>query len=161
MGLKTTLENRIRLKYPGSRRRDAPIDYSDQNVKINRPLYINSSPVVDHIVEQGTKGIWTYRKWESGIAECWGNYVGTGINAVENNYSGYYYSKSIDIPLPNDFISVDDYQVNGGSSDRINFARTFGAYLNSGLVSFVICGHQPEATSVSVSVHLSVKGRWK
>lgn len=26
----------------------------------------------DHIIEQGTNGIWTYRKWNSGIAECWG-----------------------------------------------------------------------------------------
>lgn len=26
----------------------------------------------DYIVEQGTDGIWTYRKWASGIAECWG-----------------------------------------------------------------------------------------
>ena len=25
----------------------------------------------DYIVEQGTSGIWTYRKWNSGIAECW------------------------------------------------------------------------------------------
>ena len=29
-------------------------------------------PVADYIVEQGTSGIWTYRKWNSGIAECWG-----------------------------------------------------------------------------------------
>lgn len=27
---------------------------------------------VDHVVEQGTSGIWTYRKWASGLAECWG-----------------------------------------------------------------------------------------
>ena len=26
----------------------------------------------DYIVAQGTSGIWTYRKWNSGIAECWG-----------------------------------------------------------------------------------------
>ena len=26
----------------------------------------------DYVVEQGTGGIWTYRKWDSGIAECWG-----------------------------------------------------------------------------------------
>ena len=26
----------------------------------------------DYVVEQGTNGIWTYRKWASGIAECWG-----------------------------------------------------------------------------------------
>lgn len=30
------------------------------------------TPPNDYIVEQGTSGIWTYRKWNSGIAECWG-----------------------------------------------------------------------------------------
>ena len=25
----------------------------------------------DYIVEQGVSGIWTYRKWASGVAECW------------------------------------------------------------------------------------------
>lgn len=30
-------------------------------------------PVADVVVEVGTSGIWTYRKWSSGIAECWGN----------------------------------------------------------------------------------------
>lgn len=29
--------------------------------------------VDDYIVEQGTEGRWTYRKWASGVAECWGN----------------------------------------------------------------------------------------
>ena len=32
---------------------------------------------VDYIVEEGTSGIWTYRKWKSGIAECWGKHVTT------------------------------------------------------------------------------------
>lgn len=27
---------------------------------------------VDYIVEQGTSGIWTYEKWNSGKAVCWG-----------------------------------------------------------------------------------------
>lgn len=27
----------------------------------------------DYIVDQGTSGVWGYRKWESGIAECWFN----------------------------------------------------------------------------------------
>ena len=33
--------------------------------------------VVDYIVDQGTNGIWIYRKWNSGIAECWGEYTFT------------------------------------------------------------------------------------
>lgn len=32
---------------------------------------------VDLIVEQGTSGIWTYRKWSSGISECWGSVTTT------------------------------------------------------------------------------------
>lgn len=31
-------------------------------------------PEVDYIVESGTNGIWTYQKWKSGVAKCWGNY---------------------------------------------------------------------------------------
>lgn len=33
----------------------------------------------DYIVEQGTSGIWTYRKWNSGIAECWGRISISGL----------------------------------------------------------------------------------
>lgn len=33
---------------------------------------------VDWIVEEGTDGIWTYRKWNSGIAECWGTDTRSG-----------------------------------------------------------------------------------
>lgn len=31
-------------------------------------------PAADYVVEQGTSGNWTYRKWNSGIAECWGTH---------------------------------------------------------------------------------------
>lgn len=37
---------------------------------------INEVGSGDYIVEQGTSGIWTYRKWKSGIAECWGKDAG-------------------------------------------------------------------------------------
>lgn len=33
-----------------------------------------SKVAADYIVEQGTSGGWTYRKWNSGIAECWGTH---------------------------------------------------------------------------------------
>ena len=33
-------------------------------------------PMVDFVVEQGTSGIWTYRKWNSGIGEYWGKEQG-------------------------------------------------------------------------------------
>ena len=35
---------------------------------------------VDYIVEQGTSGIWTYRKWNSGVCELWGKWEETLSN---------------------------------------------------------------------------------
>lgn len=34
-------------------------------------LYIGTC-VADRVIEEGTSGIWSYRKWYSGKAECWG-----------------------------------------------------------------------------------------
>ena len=60
-----------------------------QNVEIDAALALklNSSAVKDYIVEVGTSGIWTYHKWASGIAECWGqaSYVNAPINALVGN----------------------------------------------------------------------------
>lgn len=37
---------------------------------------------VDWIVEQGNSDIWTYRKWNSGIAECWGRYTVSNVEVT-------------------------------------------------------------------------------
>lgn len=45
----------------------------------------------DYITAQGTSGIWTYRKWASGIKECWGTYSFSGTfdgNTWGNMYVG-------------------------------------------------------------------------
>lgn len=33
--------------------------------------------IADYVVETGTSGIWTYEKWESGKAVCWGRQTNT------------------------------------------------------------------------------------
>ena len=44
----------------------------------------------DYVVETGTSGIWTYRKWNSGIAECWGIY--TMASSCTLAWGSLYYS---------------------------------------------------------------------
>ena len=54
------------------------VTYNDTNDSVNiytSTININSNKLSDFVVEQGTSGIWTYRKWNSGIAECWGIYT--------------------------------------------------------------------------------------
>lgn len=50
---------------------------------------IPSIQQADYIVEQGTSGIWTYRKWNSGAAECWcTRYIGG--QSFSNPWGGLY-----------------------------------------------------------------------
>ena len=52
-----------------------------------------NATIKDYVVEQGTSDIWTYRKWNSGIAECWGIYeMGS---ACDKAWGGLYYSNAI------------------------------------------------------------------
>ena len=54
----------------------------------------------DYIVEQGTVGDWTYRKWNSGIAECWLRSYFTDASVLDATINGFYQlSKAIDLPL--------------------------------------------------------------
>lgn len=40
------------------------------------------------VIEEGTDGIWTYRKWSDGTAECWGSDTTTGtFTAWGNGFS--------------------------------------------------------------------------
>ena len=51
----------------------------------------------DYVVEQGTEGIWTYRKWDSGIAECWGTWSGS-LTHYATVFGGYAYTTSVNYP---------------------------------------------------------------
>lgn len=60
----------------------------------------------DYIVEQGTSGDWYYRKWNSGIAECWGTIVKQPAEETNNHglSSAVHLSKLQTITLPFKFV---------------------------------------------------------
>lgn len=47
-------------------------DWGEEDFNFNVPVTITGNLLNDFVIEQGTDGIWIYRKWASGIAECWG-----------------------------------------------------------------------------------------
>ena len=50
-----------------------------------KDLFINNRVIWDHVIEVGTENIWTYRRWTSGIAECWGS-----LSNTASHYAGPY-----------------------------------------------------------------------
>lgn len=61
--------------------------------------------MADYVVEQGTSGNWTYRKWNSGIAECWGTFSKT-VNITTNWGNTYWYY------CQGQYIGYDDFPAN-------------------------------------------------
>ena len=59
--------------------------------------------ISDWVVEQGTSDIWTYRKWNSGIAECWG----TKRGSVPSGWS----QTGIAISFPFTFRNIEAFSV--------------------------------------------------
>ena len=52
----------------------------------------------DYVVEHGTSGIWTYRKWNSGIAECWGRTAAATYSHTSSSGSSYYTTSNVSLP---------------------------------------------------------------
>ena len=70
----------------------------------------------DYIVEQGTSGVWRYRKWNSGFAECWGYHTISGTN-ISTAWGAWYASPAITLPsFPFTFVGAPDVHV-GWESD--------------------------------------------
>ena len=61
-------------------------------MKLNLKELISKLVNAPIVIEEGTSGIWTYRKWSSGIAECWGT-KSKSISGVSKTapFSGYCY----------------------------------------------------------------------
>lgn len=112
--------------------------------------------IKDYIVEQGTSGDWKYRKWDSGIAECFG-YISLGsisVSAVGNVYRG---TATVTLPAIFNAIPSNVHITNGnplssviGINSRATDASTLSVYVwkaNSG------------AAAVSASFYII--GTWK
>ena len=118
----------------------------------------------DYIVEQGTNDIWFYRKWASGLAECWGTKQYTGMNLNQSSAGTYYGdAQYIDYPI-NLFQNIE--LVSGGKGVG---STSSGVYLYSvGLVT--VSGTQKvevnfrahtSSTNVNCPAFVHIYGKWK
>lgn len=67
-------------------------DALSQSEKENGTIYFITDGAsiggIDYIIDQGISDNWTYRKWNSGIAECWTTYS-KNVNAGSMDVSTY------------------------------------------------------------------------
>lgn len=115
---------------------------------------------VDYIVAEGTSGIWTYRKWSSGIAECWGVKTVSvgGFSAWGGMYIGWTGSGSVDLPF--EFAEVPTFGLAATSDTTSSLGIVaYGGSRTATPSLEVFRSNNPGA--ISVKYQFSVKGRWK
>lgn len=102
-----------------------------QKVGINTPnpqatldvggnMRVNGSPLADFVIQQGTSGVWTYRKWKSGIAECWCQYSFTA--AITTAWGVLYESSAVTLPsFPFTFSLIPQVHISADNSSNALF----------------------------------------
>lgn len=113
----------------------------------------------DYIVSQGTSGIWTFRKWASGVAECWleSELTLTGSTPVAN-MNGSAYLSYVDVDLPFTFKTQPRGVANGVLGTGTGFVNV---WCRNGYneITVYVTGNQNSAAITIRS--MIVTGRWK
>lgn len=130
-------------------------ELTSNTLKATSLLQIAGSSVMDFVVEQGTIGVWTYRKWASGVAECWGqpsqSVASSGTFLGANAFAARF-------PVPAGlFASVEEVNVN----PRIGTEYAIPAYINVLDTTISIEALSDSSGTQTLSAYISVKGKWK
>lgn len=113
----------------------------------------------DYVLEQGTSGIWTYRKWASGVAECWleSDLSLTGSTPVAYmNDSAYLTHATVNLPFA--FKTQPRSVAEGSLGTGTGFVNV---WCRNGYneITVYVTGNQ---NSAAITIRLMiVTGRWK
>jgi hypothetical protein len=115
----------------------------------------------DYIVEQGTSGIWTYRKWNSGRAECWGRrQVDVNVNTAWGS-TGLYYGTVDTVGFPFKFTEVPalNVTVEYGTDNYSLFVASCGYSAATYARPIMLCRNDSRTVNCVLIYHAF--GKWK
>lgn len=115
------------------------------------------------IVEQGTSGNWTYRKWSDGTAECWGSF--TFVTGAFSTWGSWYvganifkenYPSGLFIEPPCENISIR----NGGSLIPLFVGQATGVGTKDNTAGYVAARGTSSGSIAGTLVSLYAIGKW-
>jgi small nuclear ribonucleoprotein (snRNP)-like protein len=139
-------------------------DWGENDFNFNVPFAVHNVEQ-DYIVEEGTTGIWTWRKWNSGKAECWGTYtLKTAVNTAWGSlYVGNSKMSRINYPIVFANKPTETVQVQSGANAVWVISESGGNGVNGAYASAIYNVCRPTAVASSGDYYLSfqVIGKWK
>ena len=142
---------------------DEAIKDIDEYIVVNKSdiakLLERYNSEADWIVEQDTEGIWTYRKWNSGLAECWGRRGSTSYAMTSTSGNGYYTSGNINLPSGLFTSITSAVSDRSGGTTANGLVSTNVRTCDTSTLSYFIWNTL--SSTLDVDVAFEVKGRWK
>ena len=138
-----------------------PTVLSPMGYEGNRGICFFGTGAGDVVEKAGTYGIWSYRKWSSGVAECW--CTSESVAATIGTVWGSMFTKEDVIPsytFPFSFVSAPAVSITPRTNNTANyfaFAGKGGSTTHTPTVSVA----SPVQTSATITVDFYVFGRWK
>jgi hypothetical protein len=117
-------------------------------------IKIGGKFVADYPVEMGTQGMWTYIKYNSGVAECWGRVVTTDKATWSNTQA------VASVGLPFAFTEPPIVACSGGQKGYAGSYITHTESTEISITSYMQCSIEP-SDSANCWFYFQVKGRWK
>lgn len=137
-------------------------DWGENDFNFNVPVSINNVEL-DYIVDQGTSGIWRYRKWNSGMAELWGT-SNTREVTCDTTW-GSMFCKDDALPpvsYPFTFTATPNVQVTFDYAGQYNYwTYTSSAYVGTASQTPSYGAVRPTQATIKVKAHYYVMGKWK
>lgn len=137
-------------------------EYKNLETKHPYCLYIKTDDETDHVIEQGTSGIWNYRKWAKGVAECWAQIDFPRTAGITASWGSLFYAGVGNYDFPQDLFlnnttpsvvfTVDE------EDGRIFSVKKPSSNVNTGELYAIT----PIKIEESLVINLSIeaKGRW-
>ena len=130
----------------------------DGTVRYRTPAELLADLGADYIVEQGTSGIWTYRKWNSGLGEYWGKEQGFTLE------DGWHRSPAAPFTIVDEINAVATVTNWYGNDDnraaRANIITCGGIYAD-GSISIYDRNYDGTTGTGYRAYNYDVKARWK
>ena len=133
---------------------------SNGDVKAAGDVYPNNTKMADFVTEQGTSGIWRYRKWNSGIAECWGTYSASiQVTTSAAPYGGYR-SAQLNAPnYPSGLFTAAPVVTMTASHSQGYWVNNVADGTSTNAKFYLSCGSSLSAATRGVHIH--AMGKWK
>lgn len=137
------------------------VGYIDGNGNASLIGNISANNLVDTVVEQGTQGNFTYRKWQSGISEAWYSEYFGNVSLTTSMAGGVwsnelYYARSVNLPS-GVFANVPVVTCNACGN---GYVCSHVSNVSANLIIYRIWSpYSANINGCSISIHAT--GRWK